>query len=465
MNTAGVTAQKVSTHIGVFRGALSHMADVAGNFVMRQINTLIKALTSMIGVMTMFTLFITVPEMLVKGFMALTKTAMEAADALILNKITIQSLIASVMDFGDTAEKSFNKAAAWADHVYLKFVRMSAESILTVDQMLTGYQAFLAGGGAQFTKSLDDQVKLSALLSQTIVTLTGKMGGARQQFSEMRALLAGDNIAGAQLVKWLANTEEVIKAGGIKKYIKDLKEGKTGLEEFTKLLGVFNEAAKKQGLTFTGLTTAIGDYINTLNTAALQGAGLQLVQGFLIGIRDTLDKAILELTDADKKTKGLSESTLLVVDAFVRVNAMLQTLIIYVTKALGLFIDLSTPAKTLQSTSENIVVIIATIVGYVQSLSTVFFIAKNSLGNIMDLLHTAEVLMLLIVAITEKWVNILNKDLRAGHDKIIGTLTQELNTLVERFGDRSLDMYITMKPGFSPEIGRASCRERVCQYV
>jgi hypothetical protein len=376
-------ATQAANSITTTTSSLKGFAATIENVVMRQINTLVKAITSMIGVMAIYTAMITIPEMLAKGLIGIAKAALQSADAVMQTKITITALIASVMDFGASAEESFSKAVRWADVIYLKFVRLSAQSVLTTEEMLTGYQAFLAGGGAQLTKSLDDQVKISGLLSQAIFTLTGRVGVAKQQFSEMRALLAGSNVAGAQLVKWLANTEEVMKAGGIKKWIEGIKTGKISVAEITKLLGAFIEAGKAQGETLSGLITSITDFAEVLNAIAVKGGVFRQLSSFFLQVRDTLGAANTELTEAKNTTNELTKPTQQVVDAFATFNATLQVTLTLLMQAVGLVIDIKDPALAIEQISHGILVAVATLSAYIHG----FYNLLSKVKSLIDVLY------------------------------------------------------------------------------
>lgn len=337
------------------------------NFLYRQINTIIKAITSMIGVMIAWTALITIPTMLVRAFIDLTKAALSSADAIQQVQISLAALIASTHDFGGTIAENFKQAHDWAKRAHIEFIRLSADSLATADELEYGYQAFLAGGGQGLVKNLEEELKLTELLSSSTLTLTGRQQAARQIFTELNAALEGTQRPGAQLIRFIQ-----AQVGDYDKWISKIRESRNGLEEFTRVLEPFIEAGKKQAVTITGLTTSIKGYAESLGLLALRNDAFVIIQEYLLKIRDTLSATIVELDDFRGGLEDLSEPVQKVVIALSNVAASIQGALIFAMRAVGIYVDIQEPAKALEQISYKIVAGVATAAAFVRGMGEAF---------------------------------------------------------------------------------------------
>ena len=64
----------------------------------------------MVGVLTAWTLFITIPERLASAFKDLAAASMRSADQLQQNILQVAGLMVSFADFGGTVDEQFSKA-------------------------------------------------------------------------------------------------------------------------------------------------------------------------------------------------------------------------------------------------------------------------------------------------------------------------------------------------------------------
>jgi hypothetical protein len=290
-----------------------------GEFILRQVNTILKALTSMIGVMAAFTLFITIPEMLAKGLLALAEAAITSADEVQKLQIAIAALIGSVINFGGSAEENFGKALKWSERVYLMQIKLAGQSLGTASDLSKGYQAFLSSGGQNLVKNLEEGVQLSALLSNATLTLTGGLQKERQLFSEQQAAIEGVNRAGSQLYKWIR-----MQVGDYNTWLGQIRQSKDGLEKFTGVLGPFVEAGKKQGETLTGIVTSITGMIEALNVVAIKAGAFKVILGYLSSVREQLSAVIRELTDMTNPMQKLSDNAQEVLNIFAGISAAIS---------------------------------------------------------------------------------------------------------------------------------------------
>jgi hypothetical protein len=339
INNIGTAATKAGTQVGAF-----------GNFAMRTFMTLQKAIISMIGVLIVWNLFITLPEMMAKGVLGLAKAALEAADEVQQLQLRIAALIAAAYDFGKGGKEGFDLARKAAKQAFIEFTLMSATSLATPREMMLGFQAGLSRGIEQFTRNMKESLQLSALITSAVITLTGRIGVERQIYSEMDAAISGVNRQGAVLLKWLQKLHPDYQA-----WLAEIKTSKNGLEEFRHALESFGLAGEEQGKTLTGLITTLKGFAEAFNVIAMEAGGLKVILEFLTTLKDELKGVLKELMNLKNPTAELSPQAQAVLTIFAAVSYAVETIF----NAIVATVSYLTGAKTPLSALEAIAILIA----------------------------------------------------------------------------------------------------------
>src|SRR3990167_3815868 len=143
INNAGQAAQQVEA-IGqrgqrAFGGWRSSLATVE------------KALISMVGVLTAWTLFITIPEKLASAFKDLAMASLSAAAEMERSFLALAGLLASFQDFGGAnIEENFATAVVQSEKLLLQFQLISAESLGSATGFFFLFQTPFTPGGLSF---------------------------------------------------------------------------------------------------------------------------------------------------------------------------------------------------------------------------------------------------------------------------------------------------------------------------
>ena len=97
--------------------------------------------------------------------------------------------------------KSFEIAISQSEKLILRFAELSAQSVATPEDLLKGFQALSARGGLEFVGGIEEAARLTKVLVDNTIALTGGINKERQIRTEIDALLAGEVRAGSVLAK------------------------------------------------------------------------------------------------------------------------------------------------------------------------------------------------------------------------------------------------------------------------
>ena len=298
-----------------------------GNFA----KTLSKALISMAGVLVAFNLFVTLPQMAVKGVFALTAAIIKYGESLQETIIQTAGLLSSFASFGPNLEDSFNNAIKVSTKLQFRLAELAAESVATGEDMQKAFQVFVARGGLEYSGGdIDKAAKTAALLTNITIAFTGTLQKERQIYTEIDAMMQGQARAGAVVARLLKS-----QVGDLKTYLAQRKQEGNLLEDLQRRFGGVVMASQAMGNTLTGMWEAITGSAKILNNMAFRGGAFETIAGILKEWRNAFTDSISELGRLGDGVGPMTETTKNMLKGFVELNVAVTILVVSVNELLS----------------------------------------------------------------------------------------------------------------------------------
>jgi hypothetical protein len=282
----------------------------------RYVATLGKALISMAGVLVAFNLFITLPQLIVRGFAAIVGAAIKSADEVQRSTLTIASLLLTFTTLGDNLKGGFEQAEKYATRLNLKFAELAGKSLGSASDIRTGFQFFASRGGMSMVKDINE----AAIATQKLVDLTimyaGSTNKERQIQTEIPALLEGQSRAGATIARIVKGV-----VGDLHVWTKHLKTSKGLVAEIDRIFPGLAGASEKLAKTPTGLYNSITGSVELLNALAMKEGAFKPIINSLTEMRDSFSQTMKELQESPDK---MNQSSTDILSAFAGFSAGLE---------------------------------------------------------------------------------------------------------------------------------------------
>jgi hypothetical protein len=353
------------------------------------IATIQKALLSMIGVLTAWTLFITIPEKLAAAFKELAIASVTSAAEMERSILSLAGLLSSFRDFGgkDIAE-NFALATQQSEKLLLQFNAISASSLASAQDLLLVYQTLVSRGGLEFVKTQEEALKLTRLLADTILVLTGGQQKERQLVSETSALFEGQARAGSLLAKIIAS-----QVGNLQQWLEKERAAGTLLQDLQKMFGGIDVSSAHLANTMEGILNSIKSQLVTFNIFMQRVGALQEILNWLKGIRDSFAGALDQLNRINETGTGFSEKTLTILNLFGSFNVLLHEVVLTVQSLTTSLFGTTDPIKQSAAAAAELVVIFVHIRAFLESTIDVIKGLKAELMPVIDTLVAASKLM------------------------------------------------------------------------
>ena len=184
-------------------GRAFNYAGRRGGIFRRVLNTITKALLSMVGVLFAFNVLVTGPQfalrLLVQGF----KFAIDAVAEFEQRILGIQAILASTLRFDSDLGENFIQSGLVAEKVVGRLADRAAEMVGSLEDATIVFQTLLSSGAQKTVDSVSELVDLTVLLSNSIIGLTVGQGRQRQLAEETRSLFTGQVRATSLLARLL----------------------------------------------------------------------------------------------------------------------------------------------------------------------------------------------------------------------------------------------------------------------
>lgn len=359
----------------------------AFGFLSQQVNAAVKALTSTAAVITVWTLFLTIPEKIAAGFKKLAMAAIESADEMQNSILNTAGLLASFASFGPTLTESFNTAVIASEKLQFQFAALAAQGRGTAQDINTVFQTFVSRGGLGFTKDLDQAAKLSGMLTNIIISLTGGQQKSRQLQSEIANLMEGQARAGNVLAK-------IIQAdvGNLDAFLARMKETGGLADYIEKKFGGILVGSKATAGTMTELIESIQGNLAIVNTFVQHaGGGFEYIRGILVSINQMIGQTMTDLLNSNGHIERLSETSKTIVSVFISIGVAIEQ-IVKAAKQLGEYLTGSKDTLEQIAAISNFIVNTATVIRFIVQTVTnamdrfeIFFRAIYDLAHKMSL--------------------------------------------------------------------------------
>jgi hypothetical protein len=344
------------------------------------LTTMTKALLSMFAVLVAFNVFITLPQQIMFGMVALVKVAITAASEMQRATIAIAGLLLTFGDFGDTSREGFETAYKAAERLNMKFVELSAQSLASAEDIQQGFQFFVSRGGMSMVKTLEEGAKATQMLVDLTLLYAGTANKARQIQTEIPAVIEGQARAGATVARLIKGV-----VGDMGEWVKRTRENKDLLNELNRIFPGMAKASAELAKTPQGLLNTIVGMATYLDTLAMKHGAFKDIVNVLTVVRDSLSKLMGELGNTPDKLSSASQKIL---DMFTQLSAAVQ-IITRVVSALFLSVtSSSTPMegfyKVIVFTARAVVLLAGALEGLAKSfmnLSAPVRAARAMLGG------------------------------------------------------------------------------------
>ena len=239
-----------------------------GGIFRRTVNTITKALTSMIGVLIAFSLLITGPQfalnLLRRGF----QFAIEAVAEFEQRILGIQAILASLVTFDPDPASNFAAAGLVAENVIGQLADRAAEMVGSLEEGALVFQTLLSTGAHRLVQNVDELVDLSILLSNTIAGITVGQDRQRQLAEETRSLFTGQIRATSLLARLLFKNRREMEL-----FFDAAAESGDLVERLTERLAGFTAASEDFARTFEGVRSSLLTIVQVIFHRALGGTG------------------------------------------------------------------------------------------------------------------------------------------------------------------------------------------------
>ena len=304
----GGGSAQVLNQLGVNTANLGQKASAAAknlHNLHQSLTVVSKALLSMVGVLIAFNLFITLPQQIARGLVGLAKAALTSADETQRAILSLAGIVATFATFGPNMATSFEVAAKASERLLVTFTQLAAKSLATPQQMMMGFQTFLARGGGEFVKSLEEAAQVTKILVDATLALTQGQQAEKQITTEIGSLMEGQARAGSVLAR-------LIKAqvGDLGAWLEKQKAAGTLLQSLRAMIGPLEQAGEKLGETVTGAFNSIKGSVEILNMLAMRQGGLKPILEVFRSIRDALADTLKELLNTPEQMSMQSKKLL-----------------------------------------------------------------------------------------------------------------------------------------------------------
>mgnify|MGYP001282080023 CR=1 FL=1 len=250
------------------------MVEKANKGLTMWVNTLQKALISMIGVVIAWNLIIKPIELAFQGIAKLVAFIAKGINEIQERSVAMAAVIATTADFGGTVEQNFKRAGSVGNAVISELMLRTKELVGSFEDAFIVMQTLLSTGAARYVKTWGELVDVTILLTNAIVTITTGQERQRQLASETAALMTGQVRATDRLAKILGLTGE-----SAKRLRDEWERSKNMAEKLQVLLGGFAQASKQ----YETLVRSMADSLRDLIVYAAQ-RGMRNVYGVVTQI-------------------------------------------------------------------------------------------------------------------------------------------------------------------------------------
>ena len=357
-----------------------------GGFFRRTINTITKALTSMIGVLIAFNLLITGPQFALNLLRTGFEFAIKAVAEFEQRILGIQAILASTLRFDADPAQNFEQAGLVAEGVISGLADRAAEMVGSLEDAAIVFQTLLSSGAQRTVNSVAELVDLTVLLSNSIIGLTVGQGRQRQLAEETRSLFTGQIRATSLLARLLFKNRREMEM-----FFEAAKASGDLVERLSERLSGFVFASSDFATTFEGVKSSLETILQIVLHRALGAPG-----GVLGNLFDQLAELAKAIQDDDERFLQLTAS----------VSASGRVIFNYATEIFGLNKYLNDSASLLDLLialvplfTQGVVYLIALFRSLGLAVIAVYQILDlllSIIGNIIRLLRDANIFSLII---------------------------------------------------------------------
>lgn len=226
--------------------------------------TLVKAITSMIGVLIVFNLLITVPEKIIQGLVGAFKAGIEAIGEFQQSVVGLQAVLATTQQFEKDPFANFIASGKIATSIIEQLIKRGGELLVTTQEALIVTRELFAGGVGNYIKNVQEAVDLTILMSNVIASIATDENLRRQLSQEVKAALLGQVRTTDQIWRLVGKSSEEAK-----KFLASSRANKTLLQDMQRLFGPFVKAAELFAITLKGIRSSFVDLADRFARFAL----------------------------------------------------------------------------------------------------------------------------------------------------------------------------------------------------
>jgi hypothetical protein len=404
-----------------------------------------KAIISMIGVLIIFNLFITLPEMIIKGIVGAFKAGVEAVAEFQEQIVGLTAIIASSQKYSDDMLENYKEAGRISSAVMQEFLSRGKESLATTQQLMFSYQKIMVSG-SQIVKNHAEAVDLAILLTNSIAAITSGQDLERQLSEEITSLFTQQNRATAMLNKFLfGSTTEMHK------FWEEGEAAGDTVEKLKKKLSGFVLASTDLGSIMRGVKSSFID-IGTQFAIMALGGPIKKTLDFLIELRDRLTND----TERIKKFAAVVSSSVTALFESVahvfgftdfKVGSLLNTLESLLPRIVGYLVEFVVHMKNLFMILKFVAPLIwhtaAVVIAALRPIMTIAVMLGRLIGGILDfVINKIEFMTLLLPKATREAINGFVKEFSAKSELAKGVFgfIESIGTLLEFVAKAGIDL-------------------------